>query len=252
MARGGRTLDGRAAAAQLALLNADRIALAEKAMPPWWYHVLLGLLLFVLTAGQELNDAWAQLAVLTAFFAGNYWLMWVQRRRTGMEVDGGRPGASRRAYYMWTAIGLAVFFAALVADQALDIRGALLVAGLVLGVGMALVSRWYSRRYVAGLAQGVVTAVAPRFDAVIHPPPRLQVGGLLAAVDLMDFPVVRDALGLSDSVLSEHVQQLEEASYVRVHRVPRASRLRASLALTAAGRAAFDAHVAELRRITGG
>jgi DNA-binding MarR family transcriptional regulator len=96
-----------------------------------------------------------------------------------------------------------------------------------------------------------VTAVAPRFDAVIHPPPRLQVCGLLAAVDTMDFATVRDQVGVSDSVLSKHVKQLEEAGYVTVHKATRASRLRTSLSLTADGRAAFDAHVAELRRIAG-
>ena len=96
-----------------------------------------------------------------------------------------------------------------------------------------------------------MTAVVPRFDAVIHPPPRLQICGLLAAVDLMEFAAVRDATGVSDSVLSKHVKQLEEAGYVRVRKATRASRLRTSLALTKEGRAAFDAHVAELRRITG-
>jgi DNA-binding MarR family transcriptional regulator len=96
-----------------------------------------------------------------------------------------------------------------------------------------------------------VTALAARFDAVIHPPPRLQVCGLLAAVDSMDFAAVRDAVGVSDSVLSKHVKQLEEAGYVRVHKATRASRVRTSLSLTAAGKGAFEAHVAELRRIAG-
>ena len=85
-----------------------------------------------------------------------------------------------------------------------------------------------------------MTTVAPRFDAVIHPPPRLQVCGLLAAVESMDFAAVRDSVGVSDSVLSKHVKQLEEAGYVRV---------RTSLSLTPGGRSAFGEHVAELRRI---
>jgi DNA-binding MarR family transcriptional regulator len=97
-----------------------------------------------------------------------------------------------------------------------------------------------------------VTAVEPRFDAVVHASPRLQICGLLAAVDLMDFAAVRDAVGVSDSVLSKHVKQLEEAGYVQVRKATIASRQRTSLSLTAAGRAAFEAHVAELRRITGG
>ncbi len=96
-----------------------------------------------------------------------------------------------------------------------------------------------------------MTAVAPQFDAVIHPPPRLQVCGLLAAVDDMAFSTVRDSVGVSDSVLSKHVKQLEEAGYVRVSKATSASRQRTNLSLTAAGREAFDAHVAELRRIAG-
>ena len=96
-----------------------------------------------------------------------------------------------------------------------------------------------------------MTAVAPRFDPVIHPSPRLQICGLLAAVDEMEFAVVRDEVQVSDSVLSKHVKQLEDAGYVRVRKATVASRVRTSLSLTAAGRAAFDAHVAELRRIAG-
>jgi DNA-binding MarR family transcriptional regulator len=96
-----------------------------------------------------------------------------------------------------------------------------------------------------------VTSVEPRFDAVVHAPPRLQICGLLAAVDSMEFAAVRDSVGVSDSVLSKHVKQLEEAGYVKVGKATIASRQRTSLALTKAGRAAFAAHVAELRRITG-
>ena len=96
-----------------------------------------------------------------------------------------------------------------------------------------------------------MTAVAPHFDAVIHPSPRLQICGLLAAVDTMEFATVRDQVDVSDSVLSKHVKQLEEAGYVRVSKATVASRQRTSLSLTRDGRRAFDAHVAELRRIAG-
>ena len=96
-----------------------------------------------------------------------------------------------------------------------------------------------------------MTAVAPHFDAVIHPSPRLQICGLLAAVDTMEFATVRDQVDVSDSVLSKHVKQLEEAGYVEVRKATVAARQRTSLALTKDGRRAFDAHVAELRRIAG-
>lgn len=96
-----------------------------------------------------------------------------------------------------------------------------------------------------------MTAVRPQFDPVVHAPPRLQVCGLLAAVDSMEFATVRDTIGVSDSVLSKHVKQLEEAGYVEVRKATIASRQRTSLVLTKTGRAAFGAHVAELRRIAG-
>ena len=46
---------------------------------------------------------------------------------------------------------MARLLAALVAEEAFEVRGALLAAGLVLGVSVALVSGWCSRRYVAEL-----------------------------------------------------------------------------------------------------
>jgi DNA-binding MarR family transcriptional regulator len=87
------------------------------------------------------------------------------------------------------------------------------------------------------------------FDPVVHAPNRLQICALLAAVDSAEFGTVRDAVGLSDSVLSKHVRTLQEAGYVSVRKAPLGSRTRTWLALTRAGHAAFDEHVAALRRI---
>ncbi|MYT31910.1 MULTISPECIES: transcriptional regulator [unclassified Streptomyces] len=83
------------------------------------------------------------------------------------------------------------------------------------------------------------------FDEVIHAPNRLQICSMLAAVDSMEFSVVREALGVSDSVLSKHVKVLQEAQYASVTKVRR----RAWLALTPTGRKALAGHIATLRRI---
>ncbi|MEV7465904.1 transcriptional regulator [Streptomyces kronopolitis] len=83
------------------------------------------------------------------------------------------------------------------------------------------------------------------FDEVIHAPNRLQICSMLAAVDAMEFPVVREALDVSDSVLSKHVTVLQAAQYASITKVRR----RTWLALTAQGRQALAGHVAELRRI---
>lgn len=90
---------------------------------------------------------------------------------------------------------------------------------------------------------------APQFDPVIHAPGRLQICAILSAADEAEFAMVRDAIAVSDSVLSKHLKQLEEAGYVRLRKQAHAGRQRTWLSLTAAGRAAFAAHVAELQRL---
>ncbi|MBI2261194.1 MAG: transcriptional regulator [Caulobacterales bacterium] len=90
---------------------------------------------------------------------------------------------------------------------------------------------------------------APQFDPVIHAPGRLQICAILSAADEAEFAMVRDAIAVSDSVLSKHLKQLEDAGYVRLRKQAHAGRQRTWLSLTPAGRAAFGAHVAELQRL---
>lgn len=90
---------------------------------------------------------------------------------------------------------------------------------------------------------------APAFDEVIHAPNRLQICGMLAAVDAMEFSVVREALDVSDSVLSKHLKVLQGAAYVEVKKVRGGSYPRTWLSLTAEGRQAVAGHLAALRRI---
>jgi DNA-binding transcriptional ArsR family regulator len=91
--------------------------------------------------------------------------------------------------------------------------------------------------------------VSGAFDATIHAPHRLRIAALLAAVDGADFQVVRDAVDVSDSVLSKQVKVLEDAGYVKVSKETRKGRVWTTLALTRAGRRAYDGHVEALREI---
>jgi DNA-binding MarR family transcriptional regulator len=91
--------------------------------------------------------------------------------------------------------------------------------------------------------------VAARFDEIIHPSTRLSIVALLAAADWVDFAFVRDRLVLSDSALSKQFATLEDAGYVTVERATTGRRRRVQVQLTAAGRAAFEGHVAALRDI---
>jgi DNA-binding MarR family transcriptional regulator len=94
-------------------------------------------------------------------------------------------------------------------------------------------------------------SAAPRFDAVIHAPGRLQICGILSAADEAEFAVMRDTLGVSDSVLSKHLKALEEAGHIAVRKAAADGRQRTWAALTLSGRKAFASHVAELQRLAG-
>ncbi len=86
-------------------------------------------------------------------------------------------------------------------------------------------------------------------DPVIHAPVRLQICAILSATDEAEFALVREETEVSESVLSKHVKQLEEAGYVKVRKAVMASRQRTWLSLTASGNGAFKRHLRTLTRL---
>ena len=56
-------------------------------------------------------------------------------------------------------------------------------------------------------------------DPLIHPITRLSICGLLASgAEWVEFAALRDAAGISDSVLSKQSRVLEDAGYVKVRK----------------------------------
>ena len=86
-------------------------------------------------------------------------------------------------------------------------------------------------------------------DPLIHAPARLQVVTTLSAVSEAEFATLREALQVSDSVLSKHISALAEAGYVRSRKGVQAGRRTTWIALTSAGKEALRSHVAALRRL---
>ena len=134
------------AAAQLAALQADREALADRVLQPWWYDVCLGLLLFGFLASYAFDSLWVTFPALVVFGAGLGALVTAYRRITGVWVNTGG-----RAMTLWSVLVLVVLVPALVASEAFDQHWAMVVAGAVLGVAVAVVSRLWGRAYVAEL-----------------------------------------------------------------------------------------------------
>ncbi|SDM85973.1 winged helix-turn-helix domain-containing protein [Allokutzneria albata] len=87
-------------------------------------------------------------------------------------------------------------------------------------------------------------------DAVIHPMPRLSICAALAAgPEWVEFKVVREATGLSDSMISKHTRVLEEAGYLEVRKGAVGRRPRTWFRLAPFGRTRYLGHVAALRRL---
>ena len=89
-----------------------------------------------------------------------------------------------------------------------------------------------------------------RPDPLIHPITRLSICGLLAAgADWVEFAALRDAAGISDSVLSKQSRVLEDAGYVEVRKGAIGRRPRTWFRLTAEGRQALEGHLAWLAQL---
>ena len=90
------------------------------------------------------------------------------------------------------------------------------------------------------------------FNTVIHAPHRLRMCAALDSVDEVEFAVLRDVTGVSESVLSKQVKVLEDAGYVTTTKGTRDSRVRTWAKFTREGRRAYRAHGAALQSIVAG
>ena len=89
-------------------------------------------------------------------------------------------------------------------------------------------------------------------DMVLHAPARLQIAAVLGRVTDMEFAVLRDVVGVSDSVLSKHLAALADAGYVALRKAAQDGRQRTWASLSASGRKAFVAHLAALQDLAAG
>jgi DNA-binding MarR family transcriptional regulator len=89
-------------------------------------------------------------------------------------------------------------------------------------------------------------------DEHVVAPTRLRLMTTLTAVSEAEFATVREALDVSDSVLSKHLGALEEVGYVRRHKGVHRGRRTTWISLTPRGRKALRAHVSALQALIEG
>ena len=86
-------------------------------------------------------------------------------------------------------------------------------------------------------------------DPLIHPPARLQLMTMLTAVSEVEFVTLREALDVSDSVLSKHVSALAGSGYVASRKGVLDGRRTTWVKLTKPGGRALREHTAALRAL---
>jgi DNA-binding MarR family transcriptional regulator len=86
-------------------------------------------------------------------------------------------------------------------------------------------------------------------DRTIHEPVRLRIVAILSGVDRADFNFMLSTLGLSKGNLASHVDKLERAGYVEVHKSFNGKIPRTEYSLTAPGRVALEQYWAALDQI---
>lgn len=91
-------------------------------------------------------------------------------------------------------------------------------------------------------------------DPVIHAAARLRITAALASLgtgESVSFPRLQEMLDMTAGNLSTHLRKLEDAEYVAVEKTHRGRTPVTYLALTRAGRRAFEDYTDALRAILG-
>jgi DNA-binding transcriptional ArsR family regulator len=87
-------------------------------------------------------------------------------------------------------------------------------------------------------------------DALLHEQRRLAIVSVLAAApDGLTFTELRDTLSMTDGNLSVHLQKLEEAGYVSIHKAFVGRRPQTTCKITKAGQQAFTQYLDHLEAI---
>jgi hypothetical protein len=139
-------IDRDGAAAQLAALHADRAALAERVIQPWWHDVAGGLLLFGLLSSGAIGSSMVRALATLACAAGMGALAWAYWRRAGVWAY-----PDRTMWLTWVPLAVVVLVPAYVLADGHGRVWAMPAAGAVLGLALALLGRRWSRQWAAEL-----------------------------------------------------------------------------------------------------
>lgn len=90
------------------------------------------------------------------------------------------------------------------------------------------------------------------FNDIIHQPMRLRIMAALRARPLeeaLDFRELKSICSATDGNLGAHLNTLEQAGYITVHKSFIGKRPNTKVLITPSGRRAFDQHIQQLRAL---
>lgn len=90
-----------------------------------------------------------------------------------------------------------------------------------------------------------------RIESDLGNPTRLGIVASLKNRDKAEFKLLRESLGVSDSVLSRHISALEKAGLINVSKGYVGKRPRTWVSITSEGSKRLDVHLQALREIAG-
>ncbi|UPO76835.1 transcriptional regulator [Arthrobacter sp. Helios] len=88
-------------------------------------------------------------------------------------------------------------------------------------------------------------------NALIHSPVRFSIMGYLGSVDECEFSILRDAVDLSDSSLSQNLTRLADAGFITIEKRQYGRQMRTWIASTEAGNQALRNNLLILQDIAG-
>lgn len=135
------------AASALERVRSGRLAAARRITTPWWYHPLVGVTLAAMLGSGSLSGP-VRVGLLVGSVAALGGLFWLYRRLTGLWINTLDVPGMRRVTVLVIGAHLTVFGVATWLEDGRGLRGALVVAGVLLGIGYTVYWRWVERRLV--------------------------------------------------------------------------------------------------------
>lgn len=106
-----------------------------------------------------------------------------------------------------------------------------------------------SRRTSTTAGKLAIPGESLKLDAVIHERVRLGIVSALAVNDVLSFNDLKKLLEITDGNLSVHARKLEDAGYVKCMKSFVGRQPRTEFSLTAAGRRALEAYLAQMESV---